>query len=105
MRRLTQQAYFQAFWADELGEGEEWRILECRVAQMNVRIDETRADYSLKIGVHLASARFLYDSVPDADVALNGLEIIAIDYGSLQNEFILFGSGCIRQSYFGLGDL
>jgi hypothetical protein len=72
---------------------------------MNVRIDETRADYSLNIGVHLAGARFLYDSVPDADVALKGLEIIAIDYGSLQNEFILSEPGCIRQSYFGLGDL
>ena len=72
---------------------------------MNVRIDKTRAGYPLKIGVHLTGARFFYASIPDADVALNGLEIIAIDYGSLQNELILFEPGCTRRSYFGLGDI
>ena len=58
---------------------------------MNMRIDETRADYALKISIYMPRAKLLYEPVLKADVALEGLEIVTVDYGSLEQDLARLG--------------
>jgi hypothetical protein len=53
---------------------------------MNVRIDETGADDAIKISIYVSRAKLLYEPVPNADVTVQGLEIVSIDYGSLEQD-------------------
>jgi hypothetical protein len=53
---------------------------------MNMSIDETGADYALKISIYMPRAKLLYEPVPKADVAIQGLEIVTVDYGSLEQD-------------------
>ena len=53
---------------------------------MNMSIDETGADYALKISIYMPRAELLYEPVLKTYVALLGLEIITVDYGSLEQD-------------------
>jgi hypothetical protein len=58
---------------------------------MDVCVHEARADNALKVGVYMLKAKLPDDAIPDADVAILCLEIISIDYGSLQQDL-----ACLR---------
>ena len=53
---------------------------------MDMSIDETGADYALKISIYMPRAKLLYESVLKAYVAIQGLEIVTVDYGSLEQD-------------------
>lgn len=53
---------------------------------MDMSIDETGADYALKISIYMPRAKLLYEPVLKADVAIKGLEIVTVDYGSLEQD-------------------
>lgn len=58
---------------------------------MDVRVHEARADNALIVSIYLLRARLPDDAIPDADIAVLWCEIIAIDYGSLQQDL-----ACLR---------
>jgi len=58
---------------------------------MDVCVYESRADNALIVSFYMLTAKLPNDSIPDADVAAPGLEIISIDYGSLQQDL-----SCLR---------
>ena len=58
---------------------------------MNMRIDETGADDTLKISIYVLRAKLLYESVLNADVTVLDLEIITVDYGSLKQDLARLG--------------
>jgi len=57
---------------------------------MDMRIHEARADNALIVGIYMLRAKFPDDAVPDADIAIQWLKIIAIDYGPLQQDLACF---------------
>jgi hypothetical protein len=103
-RRLRELSGFQSARANKLRERQKWWVLECRVAGMNVRVNEAWADDALIVSVHLLLAKLPNDSIPNADVTLQWCEIVAIDYGSLQEDLtrlrhILMWSSKLFSSY------
>ena len=53
---------------------------------MNMSIDETGADYALKISIYMPRAKLLYEPILKAYVSIQGLDIITVDYGSLEQD-------------------
>ena len=80
--RLVQHAVLIAARTHEIGKRQEGRVLEGRIAHMDVRIHKAGADDAFEIRLHPPRSHFGDDPLPDADVAFQGLEFIAIDDGS-----------------------
>ncbi len=53
---------------------------------MDVCVHEARADNALIVSIYMLRAKLSDDAIPDADIAVLCLEIIAIYYGSLQQD-------------------
>ncbi len=57
---------------------------------MDMRVHEARADDALIVSIYMLRAKLPDDAVPDPDIAIQWREIIAIDYGSLQQDLACF---------------
>ena len=89
-RRLGQQPCFKPSRTDQPGERQKGRILEGRVAHMDMRVHKAGADNALTVCLYLLCAKLADDSVPDTDVAALLQKIVAVDYGSLQQDLARF---------------
>jgi hypothetical protein len=85
-RRLRELSGLQSARAHKLRERQKWWVLEGRVAGMDMRVYKAGADNALIVGVHLLLAKLPYDAILNADVTVQWCEIVAIDYGSLQED-------------------
>ena len=55
---------------------------------MNMTIDETGANYAIKISLYMPQSKLLYQAILNADVALLRQKVIAINYGSLEKDLM-----------------
>jgi len=72
----------QAARPDEVAKRQEGRVLEGRVADMDMRIGKARTDDASEVRLDVFLAYLFDDPVADANVALPKSEIVAVNYGT-----------------------